>query len=102
VAIQRRAEAPARVQQSAALVVGGGVMDLIHISLGKDVTIREMAETMKEVVGYKGKLTFGITKPNGAPRKLIDASRLSNMGWNYSVELKDGLATTYEWYLNKK
>lgn len=98
-AIQRRAEAPARVQQSAALVVGGGVMDLIHISLGKDVTIREMAETMKEVVGYKGKLTFDTIKPDGAPRKLIDVTRLSNMGWRYSVDLKDGLTNTYSWFL---
>ena len=74
---------------------------LSHINLGtgKDVTIREMAETMKEVVGFEGKLTFDITKPDGAPRKLIDVSRLSNMGWIYNVDLKAGLEKTYEWYL---
>ena len=72
----------------------------INVGTGKDVTIREMAETMKEVVGFKGDLSFDTTKPDGAPRKLIDVSRLSNMGWNYSVNLKDGLSKTYKWYLN--
>jgi len=76
---------------------------LSHINLGtgKDVTIREMAEIMKEVVGFEGKLTFDITKPDGALRKLINISRLSNMGWKYSVDLKDGLEKTYEWYLSQ-
>jgi GDP-L-fucose synthase len=71
----------------------------INVGTGKDVTIREMAETMKKVVGFKGKLNFDTTKPDGAPRKLIDVSRLSNMGWEYSVGLKDGLSKTYKWYL---
>jgi len=71
----------------------------INVGTGRDVTIREMAETMKEVVGYRGKLIFDTTKPDGAPRKLIDVSRLSNIGWNYSVNLKDGLNKTYKWYL---
>ena len=71
----------------------------INVGTGKDITIREMAETMKEVISYKGKLIFDASKPDGAPRKLIDVSRLSNMGWKYSVNLKDGLSKTYEWYL---
>jgi GDP-L-fucose synthase len=71
----------------------------INVGTGKDVTIREMAEAMKEVVGFKGRLTFDATKPDGAPRKLINITRLSNMGWKYSVDLKDGLADTYKWYL---
>ena len=73
----------------------------INVGTGVDVTIRELAETMKEVVCYTGKLTFDTSKPDGAPRKLIDVTRLSNMGWSYSVNLKEGLATTYEWYLNE-
>jgi GDP-L-fucose synthase len=73
----------------------------INIGTGVDVTTRELAETMKEVVGFEGQLTFDSTKPDGAPRKLIDVSRLSNIGWQYKVELKDGLEYTYEWYLNK-
>jgi len=71
----------------------------INVGTGKDVTIREMAETMKQVVGFKGKLSFDTTKPDGSPRKLIDVSRLSNIGWNYSVDLKDGFSKTYKWYL---
>jgi len=73
----------------------------INVGTGKDVIIREMAETMKEVVGFKGNLTFDTTKPDGSPRKLIDVSRLSNMGWKYSINLEDGLKKTYEWYLNQ-
>ena len=71
----------------------------INVGTGKDVTIREMAEAMKQVVGFKGELSFDTTKPDGAPRKLIDVSRRSNMGWNYNVDLKDGLSQTYKWYL---
>jgi len=70
----------------------------INVGTGKDVTIKEMAETMKQVVGYEGNLTFDTTKPDGSPRKLIDVSRLSNMGWNYDVDLEAGLSKTYKWY----
>jgi len=73
----------------------------INIGTGKDVTIREIAEIMKQVIGYKGKLTFDISKPDGAKRKLIDITRLKNMGWKYSVDLKTGLGKVYGWYLNK-
>ena len=73
----------------------------INVGTGKDITIRGMAETMKEVVGYKGKLIFDIKKSDGASSKLIDVSRLSNMGWKYKVDLKEGLKKTYEWYLVK-
>ena len=71
----------------------------INIGTGVDVTTRELAETMKQVVGFKGNLTFDTDKPDGAPRKLIDVSRLTNMGWKYSIELKSGLEETYRWYL---
>jgi GDP-L-fucose synthase len=74
----------------------------INVGTGKDVTIRKMAEIMKQVVGYEGNLTFDTTKPDGSPRKLIDVSRLSNMGWKYNVDLEDGLEKTYKWYLNTK
>jgi len=71
----------------------------INVGTGKDITIREMAETMKQVVGYEGRLNFDATKPDGAPRKLIDVSRLSNMGWKYKVNLEEGMAKTYNWYV---
>ena len=73
----------------------------INVGTGKDVTIREMAETMKEVIGFKGKLTFDTTKPDGAPRKLINVTRLENMGWKYSVDLRKGIEKTYDWYLKE-
>ena len=72
----------------------------INVGTGVDVTIKEMAETMKKVVGFKGKLTFDTAKPDGAPKKLIDVTRLENMGWKYSVDLKKGLEKTYDWYWN--
>jgi len=72
----------------------------INVGTGQDITIREMAETMKLVVGYEGKLTFDASKPDGSPRKLIDVSRLSSMGWKYNIDLEDGLKKTYKWYLN--
>ncbi|MBT3904008.1 hypothetical protein HOF26_04250 [bacterium] len=61
-----------------------------------------MAKTMKEVVGYEGKLTFDTTKPDGAPRKLIAVTRLENMGWKFSMDLKNGLKETYKWYLTTR
>jgi GDP-L-fucose synthase len=73
----------------------------INVGTGIDVTIREMAETMKQVVGFKGELVFDATKSDGAPRKLIDVSRLKNMGWTYDTDLKDGLKKLYQWYVNK-
>ena len=73
----------------------------INVGTGKDISIREMAETMKEVVGFKGELTFNSNKPDGSPRKLIDVTRLSKMGWTYSVNLKEGLEKTYKWYLRE-
>ena len=72
----------------------------INIGTGKDVTIRDMAEIMKGIVGYEGNLTFDATKPDGAPRKLIDVTRLENMGWKYTTSLEDGLTDTYKWHFN--
>ena len=71
----------------------------INIGTGKDLTIREIAEIIKKVVGFKGKLTFDITRLDGASRKLTDVTRLENMGWKYSVDLEDGLTKIYDWYL---
>ena len=63
----------------------------INVGTGVDVTIQEMVQTMKHVVGFKGELKFDTSKPDGAPRKLIDVSRLSDMGWRYGVNLEEGL-----------
>jgi nucleoside-diphosphate-sugar epimerase len=82
-------------------VINSANISHINVGTGKDVTIREMAETMKEVVGYKGNLAFDIAKSDGSPRKLIDVSRLSNMGWKYSTDLVQGLKKTYKYYLKQ-
>ena len=71
----------------------------INIGTGVDITIREMAETMKKVVGFEGELIFDTTKPDGALRKLVDVKRLSSMGWRYTTKLREGLEITYAWYI---
>ena len=71
----------------------------INVGTGVDCTIAELALTMAEVVGYQGSVTFDATKPDGAPRKLMNVDTLKRLGWSYSIELKDGLASTYEWFL---
>ncbi len=68
---------------------------------GVDCTIREMAETMAKVVGFEGDVVFDSTKPDGTPRKLMDVSRLADLGWRYSVSLEEGLTHTYQWVLSK-
>ncbi|MCY6482752.1 GDP-L-fucose synthase [Clostridium aestuarii] len=73
----------------------------INVGTGKDVTIKELAETIKKVVGYEGKLKFDTTKPDGMFRKVLDVSRLDKKGWKYKTELYDGVVKTYNWYLNK-
>lgn len=69
---------------------------LINIGTGEDVTIRELAETVAEVLGFTGKIVFDTTKPDGTPRKLMDVSRLRGLGWKHSTSLKDGVARTWE------
>ncbi len=71
----------------------------INVGTGTDVTIRELAETIANVVGWKGQLLFDTSKPDGTPRKLLDVSRLGNLGWSSSIELRAGIASTYEWFV---
>ena len=75
------------------------MMSHINVGTGVDCTIRELAETMKQVVGFEGELVFDTSKPDGTPRKLMDVSRLERLGWKASVSLQDGLGMTYEWFL---
>lgn len=74
----------------------------INVGTGVDCTIRELVETVADVVGYKGDIVFDATKPDGAPRKLLDVSRLKNLGWQYKINLRDGLAITYQWFLEQE
>ncbi|EKO14094.1 GDP-L-fucose synthase family protein [Leptospira kirschneri] len=70
----------------------------VNVGSGIEVSIRELAEVVKEVVGYQGLLTFDLTKPDGTPRKLLDVSKLHKMGWKHQVELKEGIRLAFEDY----
>ena len=73
--------------------------DIVNIGTGEDITIKELAETIKDVVGYDGDIEWDTTKPDGTPRKLLDVSKLHALGFHHTVNLKDGIARTYDWYL---
>jgi len=72
----------------------------INVGTGVDCTIRELAETVKAVVGFRGDLVFDRTKPDGTPRKLMDSSKLQNSGWSPELDLHEGLTAAYAWFLN--
>ena len=78
--------------------------DEIHVNMGtgKDLSIGELAQIVKEVVGYEGKIVNDLTKPDGTPRKLLDVSRLEATGWKYKTELREGIEKVYKWYLEIK
>ncbi len=70
----------------------------INVGTGKDLTIKELASKIKEVVGYRGELIFDVTKPDGTPRKVLDIKKLGRLGWRYKTKLSEGLKITYEDY----
>lgn len=73
--------------------------DLYNVGTGKDITIKNLAELIQEIVGHKGDIEWDTSKPDGTPRKLMDVSRMKEEGWGYSIELEDGIRSTYEWFL---
>lgn len=73
--------------------------EIINIGVGKDLTIAELAQLIKEIVGYKGEIVFDTTKPDGTPRKLLDVSKIFNLGWRPRILLEDGIRSTYEWFV---
>ena len=72
---------------------------LYNIGTGKDITIKELAETIQKVIGHQGKIRWDASKPDGTPRKLMDVSKMQNIGWQYSTELLEGIEKTYQWFL---
>ena len=74
----------------------------INVGTGIDCTIKELTETVAKVVGYTGKIVWDTTKPDGTPRKLMDVNRLKALGWQYSIELEQGLMQTYAWFLENQ
>ena len=71
----------------------------INVGIGDDMTIRAMAEIVADVVGFKGTIVQDTTKPDGTPRKLLDVSRLTALGWAPQIEFREGLAETYRWFI---
>jgi GDP-L-fucose synthase len=81
-------------------IVAPGNLPLINIGAGKEISIRELAETISQVVGFRGALVFDDTKPDGTPRKLMDGSKMERLGWRARVSLRDGIAVAYKEYLD--
>jgi GDP-L-fucose synthase len=76
--------------------------ELVNVGVGSDVTIKELAQTVVELVGFRGTLEFDTSKPDGTPRKLLDVSRLQGLGWHPRTSLRDGIALTYEWFVRNQ
>ncbi|GFZ83714.1 GDP-L-fucose synthase [Aquaticitalea lipolytica] len=74
----------------------------INIGTGKDISIKELAETIKEIIGFKGELIFNSNKPDGTMKKLIDVSKINKLGWKHNVELEEGLKQLNDWYVIQK
>jgi GDP-L-fucose synthase len=72
---------------------------LYNIGTGKDITIKKLAETIQKITGHQGKILWDAEKPDGTPRKLMDVSKMKNVGWEYSTELEEGIKKTYQWFL---
>jgi GDP-L-fucose synthase len=73
--------------------------EIVNVGCGEDISIRELAELVSEVVGFDGELSWDKTKPDGTPRKLLDVSKLRGLGWTPTIPLRDGIAQTYDWFL---
>ncbi len=74
----------------------------VNVGTGEDVSIRELAAIVAEVVGFDGEIVWDTSKPDGTPRKLLDVSRLRGLGWEPRIGLREGIATTYEWFLSQQ
>lgn len=76
--------------------------DFVNVGVGTDVTIRELAELVRDVVGFKGDIVQDLSKPDGTPRKLMDVSRLTALGWQATISLSDGVSETYRWFVENQ
>ena len=74
----------------------------INVGTGEDVTIKELAETISDVVGFEGGINWDTTKPNGTPRKLLNVDKIHKLGWKHKIGLREGIVSTYKWYLENK
>lgn len=76
--------------------------DIINVGCGEDISIAELAELIRNIVGYQGRVTFDSSKPDGAPRKLLDCSRLFSLGWRPRIGLREGISGAYAWFLGRQ
>ena len=75
--------------------------EIINVGCGEDISIKELAETIKSIVGYQGKLNFNTSRPDGTPRKLLDVSKLHSLGWKHTISLEEGISRAYQDFINK-
>ncbi len=76
--------------------------EIINIGIGEDISILELAEKIKEITGYKGEIILDTNKPDGTPRKLVDTTKINNLGWKAMISLEHGLAQTYQWFMENE
>ena len=74
--------------------------EIINIGTGKDIRIKDLAEIIKNIIGFEGSIFWDKAKPDGTPRKLLDVSRIHSIGWKAQTSLEEGIKKTYEWYLS--
>lgn len=74
--------------------------EIINIGVGEDISIKELGETVRDIVGFQGEIEYDTSKPDGTPRKLVDVTRIHALGWHAKISLQDGIAKTYQWYLD--
>lgn len=75
--------------------------EFVNIGIGKDITINELANMIKTIIGFDGDIKWDISKPDGTPRKLLDVSKINSLGWRHKTELDEGILKTYNWYIKK-
>jgi GDP-L-fucose synthase len=75
--------------------------EIVNIGAGKDISIRELAELIRDIMGFSGEIHYDISKPDGTPRKLLDVSRLESLGWRSKISLREGIEKTYQWYVRE-
>jgi len=76
--------------------------EIVNVGVGEDISISELAELVADVVGYRGKIVYDTSKPDGTPRKLLDVSKLTALGWRPKISLREGIRQTYEWYVSNR
>ncbi len=76
--------------------------DIVNIGVGEDISIAELASIVRDVVGFEGEIVYDASKPDGTPRKLVDVSKISGLGWRAKIDLREGVAQTYQWFLENQ